>query len=1073
MDIFDNVSKRLIDDLRKEIKPGSKLSIAAAYFSIYAFQALKDELSKIDELRFIFTSPTFVPEQEKRELREFYIPRLNRERSLYGDEFEVRLKNELTQRAVARECAEWIRKKVSFRSNMSNDYIQGVVNVDGVSYSPIRGFRLSDLGEERGDNLASSIFKFNAPESNVLISTFNALWNDKKRLQDVTEEVVEKISAAFNENAPEFIYFVALYNIFHEFLADINEDELPNEALGFRESEIWKTLYNFQRDAATAIINKLERYNGCILADSVGLGKTFTALAVMKYYQSRNKDVLVLCPKKLAQNWTTFKSNYVNNPIAKDKLRYDVLFHTDLSRKRGMSNGLDLELLNWGAYDLVVIDESHNFRNGGAFIGGEDRHENRYSVLMNRIIRQGVKTKVLMLSATPVNTRFADLRNQLELAYEGEVEKIDAKLGLTRSINDIFKSAQAAFNQWSKLDVAERTTARLLRMLSFDFFEVLDAVTIARSRKHIERYYDTADIGKFPERLAPISRYPELTDLENALDYSEIFEYLSQLNLAVYTPTRFILESKKQKYAEMLNDENTVAHLTQENREIGLRRLMAINLMKRMESSVHSFKMTVERVLETCEKQIRLATRFKTTGKATVVGDDFSIENSQMDEDEQGLFVAKKVSIDLEDMDVLTWTRELKEDREILRTLLESIAPIDARHDLKLQELFDMISHKIENPINPGNKKLIIFTAFADTADYLFEHVSQYVKKHYGLDSAVVSGSECRTTLPKFIADVNNVLTAFSPISKNRALLPALGNRDIDVLIATDCISEGQNLQDCDYLINYDIHWNPVRIIQRFGRIDRIGSKNARVQLVNFWPNVSLDDYIALRNKVETRMKIVDLSATGDDNVISSEQVELEYRKAQLLRFQKEVVDMEEMGTGVSILDLGLNEFRTDLLEYYKENPNVETAPLGLHAVARANAAAPPGVVYVLRNRSDAVNVGQKNRLHPFYLVYVDVEGNVVCDCFSPKEILDRMRLLCKGQTEPIAELYRPFNKETADGKKMRKYSELLGEAIKSIVQKKEESDVDSLFKPGGTTALTAKIKGLDDFDLVCFLVVR
>ena len=372
MDIFDNVSKRLIDDLRKEIKPGSKLSIAAAYFSIYAFQALKDELSKIDELRFIFTSPTFVPEQEKRELREFYIPRLNRERSLYGDEFEVRLKNELTQRAVARECAEWIRKKVSFRSNMSNDYIQGVVNVDGVSYSPIRGFRLSDLGEERGDNLASSIFKFNAPESNVLISTFNALWSDKKRLQDVTEEVVEKISAAFNENAPEFIYFVALYNIFHEFLADINEDELPNEALGFRESEIWKTLYNFQRDAATAIINKLERYNGCILADSVGLGKTFTALAVMKYYQSRNKDVLVLCPKKLAQNWTTFKSNYVNNPIAKDKLRYDVLFHTDLSRKRGMSNGLDLELLNWGAYDLVVIDESHNFRNGGAFIGAED-----------------------------------------------------------------------------------------------------------------------------------------------------------------------------------------------------------------------------------------------------------------------------------------------------------------------------------------------------------------------------------------------------------------------------------------------------------------------------------------------------------------------------------------------------------------------------------------------------------------------------------------------------------------------------------------------------------------------------
>ncbi|MBR4751272.1 MAG: DEAD/DEAH box helicase family protein [Thermoguttaceae bacterium] len=1076
MAIFDNVNNKLIDDLKKEIKPGAKLSIAAACFSIYAFQALKEELEQIDELRFIFTSPTFVSDQEHKELREFYIPRLNRERSLYGDEFEVRLKNELTQRAVARECAGWIRQKVKFRSNRSKEEVSGFILADDSLYEPIRDFTTVELGLERGNNLFKRVHKLGAEVARDYLDEFDRLWEDKRRLQDVTAEVVEKIEAAYKENPPEFIYFVALYNIFHEFIADINNsDALPNEALGFKESAIWKTLYNFQRDAALAVINKLERYNGCVLADSVGLGKTFTALAVMKYYQTRNKDVLVLCPKKLAQNWTTFKSNYVNNPIASDKLRYEVLFHTDLSRSSGLSNGVDLELLNWGAFDLIVIDESHNFRNGPAYIGGDERRDNRYGVLMNKIIRSGVKTKVLMLSATPVNNRFNDLRNQLALAYEGEAQNIDGKLGLSRSINDIFRNAQSVFNAWSKLDVSERTTEKLLGMLNFDFFEVLDAVTIARSRKHIERYYDTSDIGTFPERLAPISRSPELTDLKNALDYSEIFERLSNLSLAVYTPTHFIHESKKKKYADVLGDEKKTANLTQENRELGLRRIMAINLMKRMESSVHSFGLTLRRVLETCKTYIDIVQQFKTTGHATVVGKDMALETSDWDDDDlesSEFVIGRKVKIELEDMDYLRWLQYLEYDRKILQTLLDAIKPIDAIHDSKLRELLDIIAHKIENPINPGNKKLLVFTAFADTADYLYKHVSEYVKKNYGLDAAVVSGTDCRTTLPKFKADVNNVLTAFSPISKNRAAVASIADRDIDVLIATDCISEGQNLQDCDYLVNYDIHWNPVRIIQRFGRVDRIGSKNSCVQLVNFWPNVSLDEYIDLRNKVETRMKIVDLAATGDDNVISPENIELEYRKAQLQRLQKEVVDLEEMNNGVSILDLGLNDFRMDLVEYFKSNPGVENAPLGMHAVARANDAAPPGVVYVLRNRTDSVNIDRKNRLHPFYLVYVDNEGGVVCDCFSPKEILDKTRLLCKGKTEPIAELYRAFNKETNDGRKMNKYSELLGEAIKSIVQKKDESFARSVFRPG-VTAPPSEIKGLDDFELVCFLVVR
>lgn len=587
MELIDNTSKTLRDDLAVEIKRGSKLSIAAACFSIYAFQELKKELQGIDELRFIFTSPTFVSEKAKKEKREFYIPRLNRERSLYGTEFEVKLRNELTQKAISKECADWIRSKVTFKSNTTGENMMGFINVDDKNYMPVQGFTTVDLGCERGNNAYNMVQKTDAPFSTAYIDLFNTLWNDTSRMQVVTDEVIENITAAYNENAPDFIYFVTLYNIFNEFLEDISEDVLPNEATGFKESKIWGMLYNFQKDAALAIINKLEKYNGCILADSVGLGKTFTALAVIKYYENRNKSVLVLCPKKLTNNWNTYKDNYVNNPIAADRLRYDVLYHTDLSRTRGTSNGLDLGRLNWGNYDLVVIDESHNFRNGGKLSGEDNEKENRYLRLLNKVVRAGVKTKVLMLSATPVNNRFNDLKNQLALAYEGNTDYIDDKLNTTRSIDEIFRNAQRAFNTWSKWDAEERTTENLLKMLDFDFFEVLDSVTIARPRKHIEKYYDTADIGKFPTRLKPISKRPPLTDLKTAINYNEIFEQLMMLSLSIYTPSHYILASKMEKYAELYEDNKVNVGFTQANREQGIRRLTAINLMKRMESSVY------------------------------------------------------------------------------------------------------------------------------------------------------------------------------------------------------------------------------------------------------------------------------------------------------------------------------------------------------------------------------------------------------------------------------------------------------------------------------------------------------
>ena len=1074
-EMLDNVSKTVKDDLTVTIKKGDKLSIAAACFSIYAYQVLKKQLDGIAELRFIFTSPTFLQEKAPKEKREFYIPRLNRERSLYGTEFEVKLRNELTQKAIARECADWIRKKVQFRSNSTGGNISGFMNVvgaeDAVTYMPLYGFTTSDIGCERGNNIINPVNKMFAPLSGEYIRLFDQVWNDKKLLQDVTEQVIDGITAAYNENAPDFIYFVAIYNIFNEFLEDISEDVLPNEATGFKESKIWNMLYSFQKDAALAIINKLETYNGCILADSVGLGKTFTALAVIKYYENRNRSVLVLCPKKLSDNWNTFKDNYINNPIASDRLRYDVLYHTDLSREHGKSNGLDLSRLNWGNYDLVVIDESHNFRNGGE-IYGEDRRENRYLRLMNRVIRTGVKTKVLMLSATPVNNRFTDLRHQLELAYEGNPDLINDKLGTTRTIDEIFRSAQKVFNQWSKRDESERTTDSLLKALDFDFFEVLDSVTIARSRKHIEKYYNMDEIGTFPERLKPVSLRPHLTDLKSAINYNDIYEQLMRLNLSVYIPTDFIFPSQLAKYVD------TSSNINRAGREMGIRRLMSINLLKRLESSVESFRLTVGRVKQLIDDTIADIDAYASGGGSIIEGRELAGDEADFDEDDQNTeyFAAEhSIKIDLADMDYKSWRDRLAEDAETLELLKLMIDDITPEHDTKLQTLLGLIEDKLTNPINPDNRKILIFSAFSDTAEYLYTHVSAYVKSRFGLDTAMITGSvEGKTTIKGQRASMNEVLTLFSPVSKDKALLMPNNQNDISVLIATDCISEGQNLQDCDYCVNYDIHWNPVRIIQRFGRIDRIGSRNEVIQLVNFWPDVDLDEYLSLKGRVETRMRISVMTATGDDDLINAEEKgDLEYRKAQLQRLQEEVVDIEDMQTGVSIMDLGLNEFRLDLLEYVKRNGDMDAVPFGLHAVVPAAEDCPPGVVFVLKNRNDSVNVDMRNRLHPFYMAYVGSDGEVVCGHLSPKELLDKTRSLCRGKDAPVMDVCRAFNAQTKDGRDMRTVSALLTRAINSIIDAKAESDIDSLFRPGGTSALNAKIDGLDDFELICFIVVR
>lgn len=1075
MEIFNNTTKVVKDDLVKTIKRGDRISIAAACFSIYAYQELKKQLESCEELRFIFTSPTFVAEKTPKERREFYIPRLQREKSLYGTEFEVRLRNELKQKAVAKECADWMRRKICFKTNTTRENMNNFLLVDSAedtyTYMPMNTFTTVDLGCERGNNLTNMITRIENPASREFLHMFDSVWNDKEKLTDVTEEVIDMISSVYQENSPELIYFMSLYNIFSEFLEDISEDVLPNEATGFKDSVIWNKLFNFQKDAALAIINKLEQYNGCILADSVGLGKTFTALAVIKYYEGRNKNVLVLCPKKLSENWMTYHGNLINNPLAADQLRYDILYHTDLSRNSGKTViGLPIDRINWGNYDLVVIDESHNFRNGNGTNSKGGEKENRYMRLMNRVIKPGVKTKVLMLSATPVNNRFYDLRNQLALAYEGNPSEFTEKLNIKSDIDTIFRQAQKVYNAWCKLPERERTTATLLSQLDFDFFEVLDSVTIARSRKHIQTYYDIADIGNFPSRNKPISLRPKLTTRPNAINYREVYELLSKLHLTIYTPTAFIQPSKLQKY---LSKDETEKFRS--GRELGIQRLMSINLLKRMESSVHSFLLTVKRIYNYLYDTSQAIDDFITTGTNNLDNmRDLSSETDEFDYDDQNtdfFNVGKKVRIDLRDMDYISWKREIDDDIDNLQLLILMIEDITPEYDFKLNELIRIIREKAASPINPGNKKILIFTAFSDTAEYLYENISNMALKELELHTALITGSvDGKTTIPKFNADMNHVLTCFSPKSKDRDVLYPKDKTDIDILIATDCISEGQNLQDCDYCINYDIHWNPVRIIQRFGRIDRIGSKNTVIQLVNFWPDLDLDEYINLKSRVETRMRISVMTSTGDDDLINQEEKgDLEYRRSQLKKLQEEVVDLEDMTNGISIMDLGLNEFRMDLLSYMKTHKDIDHTPFGIHAVVKGNK---PGVIFVLKNVNEHINIKNQNRLHPFYLVYVGMDGEVITNHLQPKDTLDMMRHLAQGKTDPDMNLCEQFNKATDNGKDMGKISQLLEDAIMTIIDTKDESDIDSFFGGGQTTFLSGDFSGLDDFELICFMVV-
>jgi len=946
----------------------------------------------------------------------------------------------------------------------------------------LHGFTAVDLGYQQGNAVSNFVNKMDEPvATRTFLALFDQIWQDTEKLTDITDLIRDHIASVYKENSPQRIYFLMLFSIFSEFLQDINEDVLPNERTGYQESAIWQKLYSFQRDAATGIINKLETYNGCILADSVGLGKTFTALAVIKYYELRNRTVLVLCPKKLADNWTTYKGNLKNNPLVKDRFSYDVLCHTDLLRDRGESLGMRLSQVNWSNYDLVVIDESHNFRNDDAF---KDR-ETRYQRLMNRIVRQGVRTKVLMLSATPVNNRFNDLKNQLALAYEGEPENLKSKLSTERNIDLIFRRAQTAFNVWSKLPAEQRTPSAILSSLDFDFFELLDAVTIARSRRHITTFYDTKEIGEFPTRRKPLSFHWQLTSRTDVMGFNQIFLELAALKLGVYMPVSYILPSRVSEYEEIYDTEVSGGggKLRQRDRELSLRSLMTVNLLKRLESSVAAFRLTLDKLQRLHLSTLARIENFRRTGQGGSFSDpSLAFDDAEPDEDVDFLDpedgpeaqTPGKIVIELADMDLPSWERDLKADLDRIEGLLEEMEKVSPTDDAKLQHLKEHILAKIEAPINPGNRKVLLFTAFADTADYLYQHLAPVLQQRHSLHTARVVGSDRpKSTLGRRM-DFQDLLTLFSPMSKEKALLLPDEQSEIDLLIATDCISEGQNLQDCDYLINYDIHWNPVRIIQRFGRIDRIGSKNASIQLVNYWPDISLDEYIRLKERVESRMVIADVSATGDDNPLDGRSNDLAYRKEQLRRLQEEVIELEDLKTGVSITDLGLNDFRMDLVNYVKEQGDLSRYPTGMHAVLPADPGLGlvPGVIFALRNRNGSVNIQQLNRLHPYYLVYVDLEGQTVVPYTEVKPLLDLIRSAAKPCAEPILSVYQPFNERTQDGREMGVYSNLLTAAIRSIVNTGEEKELDGLFSGQKSSIATGPAAGIDDFELIAFLVV-
>ena len=1054
----NQASERVIDELRASLTAGGSLDVASPDLSIFAYGELRETLRRLSACRLIlpFAHPTV--------------------ESLLGSDLDRGSRNQLSAHQLAHHFAAWLRQAVEVKAAPGPLPQATLVTktADGTPSRVISGncpLTTDGLGITPGNQFSLVQATETPEESQLLAAWFTQLWGALPATADGKEALLAQLGELTARREPSLIYALTLYHLFKDRGDELDEDKIVKSATGIRNTVVWKKLYKFQRDGVVGAIDKLERLGGCIIADSVGLGKTFEALAIIKYYELRNDRVLVLVPKRLRDNWTLYKANDRRNFLAPDRFNYDVLNHTDLSRDDGKSGDIELSHVNWGNYDLVVIDESHNFRNKATH---KDR-ETRYDRLMRRIIQEGVKTRVLMLSATPVNNRLADLKNQIAFVTEGDDTALFDQ-GIT-SIEATVRKAQLQFNRWLASEEVDRTSPRLIEMLGFDYFKLLDLLTIARSRRHIEKYYGTAETGKFPERLKPINYKP---DVDRAGEFSSIRDInneIRRLTLAAYAPLRYVLPHEQAAYDAKYSTQirGGESFFRQVDREESLVHLLRVNVLKRMESAVPSFALTLKRQLADVE-----ATLAKIEARQDAVG-EINIEDVDLDDPTfEALLVGRKVKVLLHDVDLVRWKQDLTEDRNRLATLYSAAHQVGAARDAKLATLREVIAQKVRHPLNPGNRKVIVFTAFADTARYLYEELAPWAQSELGLHSALVTGGgRNQTTLPHLRKQFASILTAFSPGSKERPEDLATEG-DIDLLIATDCISEGQNLQDCDFLVNYDIHWNPVRIIQRFGRIDRIGSPNSRIQLVNFWPNLELEEYINLEQRVSGRMVLLDVSATGEENIIEqqsgNQMNDLEYRRTQLLKLQDAVIDLEDLSSGVSIADLTLTDFRIDLAQYLKAHPGkLESLPLGTFAVTSTpETGIPPGIVFCLRAEGEAATKAFEPGypLAPHYLVHVGDDGTALLPFTQAKTALDRLKRVWIGRDLPDAEACGRFDKATKLGEDMAHARKLLSAAVASVIGKKEERAVASLFTPGGTHAMKGEFAGINDFEVVAFLVI-
>ncbi len=1088
--IRDNYTRgKVADFLVEKINAGSHLSVVSAYFTIYAYEALSAELDRIGHLNFLFGEPRFIAslDPDKTDKKSFKI-----------EDEGLELANRLQQKEIARRCAEWIRNKVEIRSVRQANLLHGKLYHihDGHREYAILGssnFTRRGLGLSATPNIELNLVVDSDRDRADLKAWFEDIWADEKLVEDVKDDVLRYLAQLYVDHPPEFIYFKTLFHIFERFLSGQAEDASLFDKTAIIDTEIWKTLFDFQKDGAKGAIHKINTHNGCILADSVGLGKTYTALAVIKYYELRNLRVLVLCPKKLRDNWTVFlaQNNSELNPFLKDRFAYTVLSHTDLSRQSGKVDGVNLAALNWGNFDLIVIDESHNFRNNTKGKRDEDGNvikKSRYERLMEDIIQTGVKTKVLLLSATPVNNDLKDLRNQIYFVSEGSDAAFSQSCGI-HSIKDTLTAAQKTFMEWSKRP-GEKGASDLMDRLSAGFFTLLDELTIARSRKHIQKYYRSslAQIGQFPKRKKPESVFSIIDTKERFPSYDALHDEIEKYQLSLYNPSRYVKPGFEARYVE-----NKVRNFSQAVREDFLIGMMKVNFLKRLESSVRSFAITMDRTVEKIEALEKRLMDFKIhkATEAELVQDELFVEEIDEDEELADLFqVGGALKFEMAHLRVDDWLKDLKADKQRL-ALLHSVAKeVTPDRDAKLAELKAIIEKKVRHPTtnNHGaeNRKIIVFCAFADTAAYLYENLEDWARNKLNVHIALVSGGAKpnRTTFGQ--AEFTQILTNFSPRAKQRAKMRTMPqDGEIDILIATDCISEGQNLQDCDLLANYDIHWNPVRIIQRFGRIDRIGSQNKEIQLINFWPTPDLNKYINLKNRVEARMALVDISATAEDNILQSDDLreliknDMRYRDKQLLRLKDEVLDLEDFNETVSINEFTLDDFRMELAAYIEANQaKLEEAPFGLYAVVPPHPefqTIQPGAIYCLKQRIEASGNEAINPLQPYFLVYIRDDGEVRYNFTSPKQVLEIFRTVSQGKTEPYAQLCELFDTETKNGEDMSQYSGLLERAVTAIAAQFERKNAGNLFagRGGKLTDSGMQVKSAGDFELITWLVIK